>query len=179
MLTGRAPGASKPRGFGGFRGLTGCRKPALRTHGRESEDHEDAARAADRDRPRLGRRRGSRGVRDAVPGAVREAVYELHLGWDGPVLVAAGVGIPIPYLLSDDLITPTCPCDESQVDALNRLTLDWHVAGAARVADGVVGAAIGGVILIDALDVRGAGEGFARRWSIWSSSAKRWRSRPA
>jgi membrane-associated phospholipid phosphatase len=73
-----------------------------------------------------------------APPARAGSVYELSIARDGAI-TAAALGLTVAlYALSDELITPRCPCDPREVPAFDRWVLGSNSSTAARVSDATV-----------------------------------------
>jgi membrane-associated phospholipid phosphatase len=71
------------------------------------------------------------------------AVYDVNLPIDGFVIVASSAAILLPYALSSRLITPTCPCSSSSVNAFDR----GVIGNASNTADTISNVTVGVAIL--------------------------------
>jgi len=81
------------------------------------------------------------------------SVYRIDLAWDIPVSVVAGAGIVVPYLMTDTLIHPHCPCPVSEVPWYDRWALGHASDTADRVSTVTAGLAIAVPLALDFADV--------------------------
>jgi membrane-associated phospholipid phosphatase len=77
-------------------------------------------------------------------------VYVLAPVVDAPIIVGGSVGIVATYALSSKLIEPSCPCDPSHVNALDRHAIGNASEAADYLSDVTVGLAIAGPLIADA-----------------------------
>jgi membrane-associated phospholipid phosphatase len=71
------------------------------------------------------------------------ALYDVSLPIDGFVIVASSAAILVPYALSSHLITPTCPCSSSSVNAIDR----GVIGNASNTADTISNVTVGLAVL--------------------------------
>jgi membrane-associated phospholipid phosphatase len=104
----------------------------------------------------------------AVATGPRE-VYELHLPIDVPVtLVAGSVGL-VRVLWRDDLARKSCPCDRTQVNPLDRWTIDYHSHAASVAADVTVYGVMAALPVMDAFAV-GMSRAFAEDLVVYAET---------
>jgi membrane-associated phospholipid phosphatase len=66
------------------------------------------------------------------------AVYDVNLPLDGAVIAVSAAAILVPYALSSRLITPTCPCSASSVNAFDRGVIGNVSNTASHISDATV-----------------------------------------
>jgi membrane-associated phospholipid phosphatase len=86
-------------------------------------------------------------------------VYDVRLAVDVPIIVVAGsVGL-VRVFWRDELARKSCPCDRTQINPLDRWTVDFHNQPASVAADVTVYGVMAALPILDAVDV-----GVNRAW---------------
>jgi len=93
--------------------------------------------------------------------------YHVHWVADASLTGAAAVAWVVPSLLTDQLVTPSCPCDASELNALDRGVAGIDRPGPALASDLLVGTLYPLGFALDALDVGSHGEAF----TSWAQDA--------
>jgi membrane-associated phospholipid phosphatase len=88
----------------------------------------------------------------AAPGRA-QSVYAVDLPADLTVSAVSAAGIAVPYALSDQLITPRCPCSASEVPSFDRGAIGNHNHALDVASDLEVGALFVAPVLADAAAV--------------------------
>jgi hypothetical protein len=102
------------------------------------------------------------GPAEAAPAQVPDRprdIYQLHLAVDIPVSLVAGSAGLVRVLFEDQLARKSCPCDPSQVNALDRHAIGNHSAAASIAANVTVYGVMAALPVADLLDV-----GWSRTW---------------
>ena len=102
------------------------------------------------------------GPAEAAPAQVPDRprdLYQLHLAVDIPVSLVAGSAGLMRVLFEDQLARKSCPCDPSQVNALDRHAIGNHSAAASIAANVTVYGVMAALPVADLLDV-----GWSRTW---------------
>ena len=86
------------------------------------------------------------------------SVYRWRPRNDAPVTIVAGLAVTLPYLFANQLITPRCPCNPSEVNAFDRGAIGNTSDVARQLSDITAGAVIILPLTFDALDLRGGSE---------------------
>jgi membrane-associated phospholipid phosphatase len=89
----------------------------------------------------------------------RKSVYRLYPAVDVAVITVSMLAIVVPYSFSSSFISPRCPCNPSEVNALDRHVIGNHSAAAATISDLSVGLAWVAPVALDLIDV-----GWGRAW---------------
>jgi membrane-associated phospholipid phosphatase len=90
---------------------------------------------------------------DPPRGEPAPSIYRIDLAWDIPVSVAAAAGILVPYVLTDRLIQPHCPCSPSEVPGFDRWVIGYASDAADTVSTVTAGLALIGPVALDFADV--------------------------
>lgn len=98
----------------------------------------------------------------ARAGETDGGVYDIDWTVDLATLGAATLVWAVPQPLTGDIVSPRCPpCDRVNVPAIDRFALGRRSAVAKNVSDMGVAAVLTLPLLLDAIDVRGAGGSWA------------------
>jgi membrane-associated phospholipid phosphatase len=81
------------------------------------------------------------------------SIYQVWPLTDAAVIGGASLTVALPYAFSATLITPRCPCDPSEVNALDRGAIGLHSDFADRLSTATVAVAIAGPVLYEAFDL--------------------------
>ncbi len=81
------------------------------------------------------------------------SIYRVWPWTDAAVIGGASLAVALPYAFSAKLITPRCPCDPSEVNALDRGAIGYHSDFADHLSTATVAAAIAGPVLYEAFDL--------------------------
>jgi membrane-associated phospholipid phosphatase len=87
-----------------------------------------------------------------------QSVYRISASVDIPVTLGAAVAGVVPYLYSDRLIKPRCPCDPAEVNGFDRGAIGNTNSTAAKLSDVTVSAVMLAPLALDALDLGGFNE---------------------
>lgn len=97
------------------------------------------------------------------------SVYQLDLWWDLPVSAVAAAGVLVPFLTTNTLVHPSCPCSASDVPWFDR----WAIGHANDAADTVstvtAGLAIVAPLVLDLVDV-GASRDFLEDTVVYAEA---------
>jgi membrane-associated phospholipid phosphatase len=102
----------------------------------------------------------SGGDADAAPPARSRTVYRLDARVDGTVVVASGLAILLPALLSSRLVDERCPCDREAVNAWDRGAIGNHDDTMATASTVTAGLAVAVPLALD-WALLGAGDALA------------------
>lgn len=86
------------------------------------------------------------------PPAAPTSVYRLRPVLDASLIAGSVAVVGGAYVFGNDLITPRCPCDPAQVNAVDRTVIGNHSRAADLTSDATVGLALAAPIALAALD---------------------------
>jgi membrane-associated phospholipid phosphatase len=92
----------------------------------------------------------------SAPGIARAgegSIYEVDPFADGALIFAGGAATFIPYLLEDELIVPTCPCDQAAVHGIDRDVIGNRSPPAYAFSTLVAGLAIAAPFAVEIAEV--------------------------
>ena len=64
---------------------------------------------------------------EATTAAAPRSVYQLNPPADAAIIALGSLGVILPYAFENQLISRRCPCDPSEVNALDRQDLMWLI----------------------------------------------------
>lgn len=82
-----------------------------------------------------------------------KSVYHISAAVDIPVTLGAVVAGAVPYLYTDKLIKPRCPCDPAEVNGFDRGAIGNTNPTAAKLSDVTVTAVIAVPLVLNAIDL--------------------------
>ncbi len=80
-------------------------------------------------------------------------VYQVRAAVDGPLIAASVLAIAIPYAFARKFITPRCPCDPGEVNALDRHVIGNHNKLLDDTSDVTAGVVVAAPLVLDAIAV--------------------------
>ena len=81
------------------------------------------------------------------------SIYRISWPLDTAITVGGTAAIVVPYALSNQLITPRCPCDAGEVNSFDRGAIGNHSQSADVASDVTVGLVWVAPLVVDAFDV--------------------------
>ncbi|HEY6050416.1 MAG TPA: phosphatase PAP2 family protein, partial [Thermoanaerobaculia bacterium] len=108
----------------------------------------------------------------APPQAVESppaSVYRVRVAVDAPAIAVATLGALLPYVFASDLIHPRCPCDPSEVNALDRHVIGNHNKLLDDASDATAAVAVAAPLLLDAVDL-GLSEPFLEDAAVYAET---------
>src|SRR6185436_16377153 len=79
----------------------------------------------------------------------RGSIYRLHLLVDITLISIGAVGTAVPYLASSTFVHPSCPCDPSNINVLDRHAVGNDSNTAAVVGNLLVGMAVATPVAVE------------------------------
>jgi membrane-associated phospholipid phosphatase len=98
----------------------------------------------------------SNGEVEAAPGTpeARNSIYRYNLWVDIPVVAIGALGTAVPYIASWKFVTPSCPCDRSSINFIDRGSVDFNSHTAGVIGDVLVSLAVAAPVVYEAVAVR-------------------------
>jgi membrane-associated phospholipid phosphatase len=93
---------------------------------------------------------------EAAPGTpeARGSIYRYNLWVDIPVVAMGAIGTAIPYVMSWQFVDPSCPCDPSSINFIDRGSVGLHSGTAGLIGDLLVAAAVATPVVYEIVAVR-------------------------
>jgi hypothetical protein len=82
------------------------------------------------------------------------AIYKVNLAIDIPLIAAGAIGTAIPYLMSETIVDPHCPCNAQNLNSFDRPSVGNHSDVAGIIGNVLVTVAVAAPLVIELVDVR-------------------------